>query len=560
MRILSAPTVTQYVIERLAALGLEHAFGVPGDYSFPWNDAIESNPDMQWIGSANELNAAYAADGYARIRGAGVLCTTFGPGELSAICGVMGARAESVPIFWLVGMPSTRLQRDRRIPHHMLRDGDYYRNARASWIATVAHTELTPDNAVIETERMIATAFRHREPVYLLVAHDLAKLPVVIEQGVEASTFPLPHSRSDPTQLRRAAAAIQDRLASAETAVALPSYRIARFGLESKLLDFIEGAGIPFAQQPMDKATLSERHPQYLGLYFGIASDPGVREAVENADVILDFEVLDSDENTAAWTGNLDAGRTITFGAEHVRVGERIFAPVALTDILDLIAAPKRPFARPTIPDTPPPDAGGDDDSLSSALIYPRLQAFLGDNDIVVSETGMSNSPMHRLRMPEGATFLNQPLWGSIGWATPAAFGACLAAPERRVLVVTGDGAHQLTANELGAMGRYGARPIVVLLNNGVFGIEEVLSDTEELGHEYNNLAAWRYSEVPRALGCDGWFTTQVRTAGEFSEALSTAAGHDSGSLIEVMLDRSDLPPRMPGEILERLYGVPRDL
>jgi indolepyruvate decarboxylase len=86
-------TVIKYVLSRLHDIGIADIFGVPGDYSFPINDAIATHTDIRWVGCCNELNAAYAADGYARIKGAGALCTTYGVGELSALNGMAGAYA-----------------------------------------------------------------------------------------------------------------------------------------------------------------------------------------------------------------------------------------------------------------------------------------------------------------------------------------------------------------------------------------------------------------------------------------------------------------------------------
>jgi len=101
-----AVSVADYIVERLAAEGISHCFGVAGDYSFPICDAVDSSAKVKWIGCSNELNASYAADGYARIRGASMLVTTYGVGELSALNGVMGAKAERSLVFHVVGMPS----------------------------------------------------------------------------------------------------------------------------------------------------------------------------------------------------------------------------------------------------------------------------------------------------------------------------------------------------------------------------------------------------------------------------------------------------------------------
>lgn len=99
------PTVAQYAVRRLADLGIKHAFGVPGDFAFPIDDAIADEPRLQWVVTTNELNASYAADGYARVNGCALLTTTYGVGELSAINGIMGCKAEHLVVFHLVGAP-----------------------------------------------------------------------------------------------------------------------------------------------------------------------------------------------------------------------------------------------------------------------------------------------------------------------------------------------------------------------------------------------------------------------------------------------------------------------
>ena len=100
-------TVIQHVLSRLHDIGIKDVFGVAGDFAFPIDDAVSSNRNLRWVGCCNELNAAYAADGYARTHGVAALCTTYGVGELSAICGVGGAYTEHVPLIHLVGMPSS---------------------------------------------------------------------------------------------------------------------------------------------------------------------------------------------------------------------------------------------------------------------------------------------------------------------------------------------------------------------------------------------------------------------------------------------------------------------
>ncbi len=141
-----AMTVIQHVLSRLRAIGITDVFGVPGDFAFPVNDAICEDPKMRWIGCCNELNAAYAADGYARIKGVGAICTTYGVGELSALNGIAGAYAEHLPLFHLVGTPNMAAQSSHALMHHTLGNGEYNLFQRMTEPVVCAQAVMTPQN------------------------------------------------------------------------------------------------------------------------------------------------------------------------------------------------------------------------------------------------------------------------------------------------------------------------------------------------------------------------------------------------------------------------------
>ena len=172
-------TVAEYVLNRIAQLGIDKIFGVPGDYAFSIDDAVEDVSGLEWVGCANELNAAYAADGYARIRGAAMLTTTHGVGELSALNGVMGSKAHPLPIFHLVGMPSERIQRLGLITHHNLGDNRYDRFMPISGAACCVSAVLTPDNCIEELERVIREALRQSMPAYIVISEVNGLMPVI---------------------------------------------------------------------------------------------------------------------------------------------------------------------------------------------------------------------------------------------------------------------------------------------------------------------------------------------------------------------------------------------
>src|ERR1700752_4488475 len=162
-----AETLIQYALRRLNEIGVDDVFGVAGDYAFPVNDAIVEHPAISWISCCNELNAAYAADGYARTRGIAAVCTTFGVGELAAMSGIAGAYAEHLPVFHLVGTPNSATPEDRELVHHTLGNGEFDLFHKMAEPIVCASAAMMPKNAASETDRLIAAGLYHRRPVYL---------------------------------------------------------------------------------------------------------------------------------------------------------------------------------------------------------------------------------------------------------------------------------------------------------------------------------------------------------------------------------------------------------
>lgn len=546
-----AVNVADYIVDRLAAEGIEHCFGVVGDYAFPICDAVDSSAKVKWIGCANELNASYAADGYARIRGAAMLATTYGVGELSAMNGVMGAKAERSLIFHVVGMPSYQNQRLHKIAHHTLGDGVFGNFVELSAGATCCHAVINPENCVVEMERIIAEARRNNQPAYIAVPSDYAISPVV-----SADVKPI-IARSNEAALRKAVAIITERINKAKSIVAFPAFTISRLGLQKEVQKAIEAVGCPFVTTLMEKCVISESHPQFGGMYAGAVSEPKTRQVIEDADLVLDLGGVNlNDITTAAYSGHLDLSRFITVGLDDVRIGDQVIANVRLEDVLSGLAKLK-PSSTPYKgkPQGLAPVNGSRSDKITMAALYPRYASFLRAGDTVVLETGSSSLGVTPTILPDGVWTEAQVLWGSIGWATPAAFGIALADPSRRTILITGEGSHQLTANDIGAMGRFGANVIVFVLNNCGYLVERALEQNPNW--TYNDLAPWNYAELPKALGCADWFTARVTTLGELDEAMKAARASKTGAYIEIIAGKMDMPPALAfahGQ-LKAMYG-----
>lgn len=524
-------TVIEHVLTRLKAIGIDDIFGVPGDYAFPVNDAINDSADINWIGCSNELNAGYAADGYARIKGVGALCTTFGVGELSAINAIAGAYAEHLPVFHLVGMPNMATQSGRKQAHHTLGDGDYDLFRKMSEPVVTASAIMTPDNVAYETERLIHEALYHRRPVYMGFPADLALRPAL---GT-AQEIPLPPS--DATQLAAALEAIVGAIDGANSAVVLAGMLVRRAGHTATLQRLLEVSGLPFATMFMGKSVIDEQHPNYIGMYDGALLEPEVRQFVEGADLVIDVAAPLTDFNSGVFTARLDDTRTIWIGHHETRIGSRTYRNVELGDVLNALLQrlTRRDWPKRS-PGTIAPDADAPEDMIDASALYARWARFIAPGDVVVAETGTASMGLGFALLPTRASFHNQTLWGSIGWATPAALGTALAAPDRRTVLITGEGSHQMTVQELGQFARLDLKPLVFVLNNDGYLIERLLARDGEAA--YNDVAPWHYTELPHALGCDDWLCLRVTTCGELDEAMLQARAATTGVYIEVVTGR----------------------
>ncbi len=526
-------TVVEHVLKHLKELGIREVFGVPGDFAFGISDAVCNDPELRWIGCCNELNAAYAADGSARVQGFAALSTTFGVGELSALNGIAGSYTEHLPVFHLVGMPNLKTQRERRIVHHTLGNGEFDLFVKMTQPAVCAWSILTPENTAAEMERLVAAAISHHRPVYLAIPADCVNAPLA---GGTAPLKQAPAAATDPATLAEALEAISAKLAQAKTAAILAGYLISRLGCGSGALALVEATGLPFATMFMDKTALDETHPQYIGIYGGQLMNPEIREFIEDCDCVLNLGALWSDLNTGAYTANIDPGRMIFIGHHHVRVGRAIFPNVEMCDALHALTqkVPKKQVPAPKVLGLGEPQ-GAPGAKITPDYLYPRWEKFFRPGDLVIAETGTAAMGLAFARMPKEAKFLNQTLWGSIGWATPAALGAALAAPRRRTILITGEGAHQFTAQEVSQFCRYGLKPIIFCLNNQGYLIERLLCQDPMI--PYNDLAPWNYRQLPGALGCTDWFTARVATNAELDAAMEKAETCGTGAYIEVMTD-----------------------
>ncbi|SEC26750.1 indolepyruvate decarboxylase [Streptomyces sp. 3213] len=435
----SPPTISGYLLDRIAAVGVRHVFGVPGDYDHALLDEIDDHPLLRWIGNANELNASYMADGYARLNGFAVLVTTYGVGELSAINGIAGSYAESVPVLHVVGAPTREIQ-CRGLPvHHSLLDGDHRHFLRAAEEVTCAVGALTEEMAVHDIDRVVATVLRERKPGYLELPSDLVGLPGPRAGDSVPATGSARGDAGDRVRdFSEAAARLLDD--GAEVAL-LVDFLAARHGARPEL-DTLLGKGRPaVAVTPSGKGVVDESLPEFIGVYNGSISAPEVRHKVEQADVTIGVGLVEHDLNTGGFTTGIQASRLIGIQPSLATVGAQLFEGVTIHQALDALArlvpaaldtvAPVAEAARPD-------DLAAADPStpLSQDLLWDRLGRFLQPGDIIAADQGTAFYGLIGQRLPADVEVIAQPGWSSIGYSLPAVAGAQLAASPGRCAIL----------------------------------------------------------------------------------------------------------------------------
>ena len=538
-------TVGGYLATRLEQAGVRHYFVVPGDFNLVLLDQLLTNPRLKMIGCCNELNAGYAADGYALQRGRGLRR------DLQRRRPQCRERrglhyAEDLPVLVIVGGINSDSGPQDRLIHHALGEVryDYQRKIYAEVTAGAFAVEHAADAPGL-IDRAIDLAVRRRKPVMLEIACNLAPLAVPPPRPKRFDAAPV----SDRAALADAVAHAAEMLDGAKRPVLVAGSKLRRPGASEGFRALADASGYAVAVAPGGKGMFPETHLGFVGLYWGPVSWPGVASVVESADAYLLAGTILSDYATTGFTAALDPKRMVLAMPEEIRLPGATYADVTLADFLAALAAKVRrnDFSlrefragqRPEAPTTP----AAADARLKIAEVARQVRAALGEGTALLVETGDSWFHGLETRLPEGCRFEIQFQAGSIGWSVPATLGYELGFKEpRRVISMIGDGSFQLTAQEVSTMIRHGTRPIIILVNNHGYIIEDAIHEGP-----YNKIKNWDYAGLMAVLtNREGaGLGLRAKTAGELAAALKTALGHAGPCLIEVEIDPTDCSPTM---------------
>ncbi|MFA6212112.1 MAG: thiamine pyrophosphate-dependent enzyme [Candidatus Obscuribacterales bacterium] len=527
--------LADYIFERIEKTGVQHTFGIPGDFVLPLY-AAQTRSNLKTVVLTHEPSVGYAADAYARLRGLGVALVTYGAGGLNMVNPVGLAYAEESPLLVISGAPETRFRKDKPHLHHCVKNF----NTQHDVFAQVTEATSIVDNiktAQSEIDRVFDTTLKLSRPGYIELPRDM------VNQELELSETKLPDLAAVNPALNVAVNEIANLLKVAKQPVLMVGVEVRRFGLKDKVIAFAEALNLPVVTSILGKATFPETHPNFIGNYFGQFGNPKVKEYVEGSDCVIALGAVMTEMESGGYTAKLSPEILVQINNHEVMVGYHHYNGLKLDQVLDLLleatTAKLKPTSRFTVPsiDKEVIEAPVGSKNLTVAAMIGALNEVLENSNefSVVTDTG---DCMYAGMSLQTDIFLAPGYYVSMGFGVPAAIGAQLAMPSRRPIVLVGDGAFQMTGMEISTAVKMGLNPIVIVFNNASYAMLRFIDQERD----YFDLPRWDYIELAKAVGGNGM---QATSAADFKKALVAAQKSDKMFLIDAVIENDDISPTL---------------
>ncbi len=570
-------TVADYLLTRLKQLDVTEVFQIPGDYVKHFTQALEVFPGIKTIGAINELDAAYAADAYARTRGLSAVSLQYGVSTFSALNAIAGAYVEFSPVVVISACPGAdaRNQTDMygMIFHHstgnLNADENVYKN-----VTVAAETLSTSAGAGEKIDRLLVAALTHRRPVYIACYKEV--------WGEHCPPPPRTALKAEPPQsslpdLENAVTQAWNTITAAKNPLILAGVEILRFGLAGLLQELIDASGFLYTTTTLGKSVLDEKGKKFIGTYSDQASVQSVIDTVEASDCILSLGTILTDDYL--WLMENKYPYMIQASVGQTRVGYFKYQGVAMEDFLRALlkrfkqAGKPYPLTTvaPPLPVYPEPWVSNSDPHFNKQpeiLTYNRFfqhtMHFLQEQkmlDDIVMVYGVS-SAMYVATNATGlkqGSYISSAAWQCIGFETGAASGAQLGSG-KRAWTIAGDGGFMMVCQALSTLARNQLDSVIFVMSNGVYAIEQVYVDVSAFQpgpqHKFDAfdiLPKWDYMALAGAFGAKGF---RVQTVAELKAALPVIKKvKGQPALVEVVIPAKDLPQQMARLGAETLPG-----
>ena len=540
------------LVECLVKQGVTHAFGVPGESYLAVLDGFHAYRDqIQFITNRQEGGAAFMADAQGRLTGRpGVCFVTRGPGATNASIGVHTAFQDSTPMVLFVGDVGSDF-RDREAFQEVDYNSFFGPSTRgmAKRVERIDDAERIPEYV----SRAFATAMNGRPgPVVVVLPEDM-----LVRQGVAR---PLPRVEpveawSDPGALRQ----LREMLLAAKRPFVIAGGSGWTTQSAQALQRFAENWKLPVGNAFRFQDTFDNHHPQYAG-DVGIGINPKLAQRVRESDLVLAIGPRLGEMTTSGYTLLQAPKPQQTLVHIHASAEElnRVYqADLAILSTMNAAARSLEVLTAPTqlpwkawtsqahadyLDNLKPQTLPGD---IDMPAIVNTVSRLLPHDAVFTNGAGNFASWVHRFHkhhgLAKGHKVQLAPTVGSMGYGVPAGIAANILTG-RTVFTIAGDGDFLMNGQELATAVQYGAKTIIVLLNNGVYGTIRMHQEREFPTHQSGStLHNPSFAELAKAYGYAGVRITHTQ---DFEEAFKQALTREQGTLIEVMIDADIITTR----------------
>ena len=532
-----------YLVAYLLKMGVTHLFGIPGDLVLNLFLKFGKPRGLQIVTFSHEPGVGFAVDGYARATGKiGVACVTYGAGGHNMVNPLAGSFSERVPILVISGGPGEDKKRLGMLVHHQAKEIESQFHIYQE-ITCAAKIIQDPHTAAADIDEVVRAIWLHQQPGYIEIHQDMVEREIEVPRQIIEWDGKLAFRRSDQRKVREAERETTERFNRARAPVLVAGIETFRYKLTREIVELVEKMGVPCATDVLAKGAFPMDHPLYMGVYIGPISPQPLRDRIDAADLVINLGGLFTDMNLGGSTLEISTDKLIWAQQNKVDISYHTFTDVTLRDYVKaLLKAPlERHHEKVVYCDNLGPHAddgaGGDRSPLRVSEVLWELNRFLQQRPgyTVVAESGDALFAGLDIKVTHSGGYLAQGYYASMGFGVPGALGSQLGTG-RRPLVLCGDGAFQMTGPEISQAPRYGLNPVVVVMNNGGWGIFRPVTERQDL----LEIPPWPYAELARAWGGAGF---RVDTVRGLREALMEADRTSSFVVIEAVVDPHDLSP-----------------
>jgi indolepyruvate decarboxylase len=529
-----------FLVAYLRKIGVDHVFGIPGDLALKLFFALGRKHGIRIITLSHEPGIGFAADGYARATGKiGVACVTYGAGGHNMVNPVAGSFSERVPILVFSGGPGEEERKLGTLIHHQAREIESQH--RIFQEVTCASRVLTdPRRAAQELHEVVKAIWAEQRPGYIEIHRDMVDQIIEVPDELIEWNGRLHFRESDARKVTEAARETASMFNQSRYPIAIAGIEIHRYKASRELIRLAERMGAPVCTTVLGKGAFPMDHPLYMGVHIGPISPPPIVARMDKADFVLNLGCLKTDMNLGNRPPQDIQGKTVWAVDRRVDVKYHTYPDVG---VRDFVRALLKENLRPHQESVSYADnlrgvsSGNDDHQIRVGQILVAVNEFLAKHRryMVVTESGDMLFGGLDVRVPHHGIYLAQGFYASMGFAVPAAIGAQIGSG-LRPLILCGDGGFQMTGPEISHAPVLGLNPIVLLINNGGWGIFRPVVERREL----LDIPPWPYANLARDWGGFGF---EASTMAQLRQALAAADRSPGFAIIDVRVERDDLSP-----------------